>query len=378
MFTKVSQGIQKLSNQTTEAVKILSDPNKVKEKILDGQTANEVATFSSLWEIPEPVEYCRGCENKFSTRKHHCRSCAGVFCDDCCPSIVPNSSFEQALIPSTLQIAQGQPVRICQGCRRGECPSRNLIDLVRKRLDDELQAAAAQSSTSSLTTLEKLQHKMALKVSEIIGKLGDDEGPGSRHLGLYQIKLHRGSFYGENGLVRKAGTARAVAMSGYFEFYNKSKEVVALKLIQSTENALFELPRPSYIAVAPGDAVYAFFEPASVESLDLIVLCDNPNPIPRDRAILYDTRAHGAHPERISPCARINENCRALAYHIDCRGKNVVLKYKGNGAVLPREGNAAQRVGVLGWIQNRRYAENLLDLSTNIGLSCCTVSFVVK
>lgn len=217
---------------------------------------------------------------------------------------------------------------------------------------------------------------MALKVSEVVGMLGEDNN-GVRHLGLFQIKLHRGSFYGENGLTRKAGVSRAAAMSGYFELYNKSSEVVALKLMRFTDNALFEMPRPSYISVPPGDAVYAFFDPAIVTTLHLLVLCDNPHPMPAEGAILYDTRAHGAQPERISPCARVSEHRKASVYRLDCRDCNVVLKYKGAGVVLPREGNSVRRVGLMGRLQNRRFASNLLDLTSNIKRSESLVDFEV-
>ncbi|RYG63944.1 hypothetical protein EON64_14955 [archaeon] len=126
ILNKVTQGVQKLTSHT------LTEASKVKEKILnDGQTNDESLTFTSLWEIPEPIEYCRGCEVKFTTRKHHCRSCAGVFCDDCAPSNVPSSTFEEDLISKSLNLPPGAPVRICNGCKRGECPSRSLIETIR-------------------------------------------------------------------------------------------------------------------------------------------------------------------------------------------------------------------------------------------------------
>lgn len=127
LLNKMTQGVQTLG-------KLVAD-NKLKEKLAGavsiGPTLDELETFSSLWELPEPVEYCRGCENHFATRKHHCRSCAGVFCDDCAPSIVPASAFEQGLVPVSLGVPEGSAVRICHGCRRGECPSREIIDAIR-------------------------------------------------------------------------------------------------------------------------------------------------------------------------------------------------------------------------------------------------------
>ncbi len=228
-----------------------------------------------------------------------------------------------------------------------------------------MQSAAAKGNTSSKTALEKIQRKVALKVSEVVGKLGEDLDS-AKQLNLFFFKLHRGSFYGENGLVRKAGISRPAAISGYFELFNKSREVIAVKLMASTDNAKFELPRPSYTSIAPGDAVYAFFDSREVAALDLALLFDNPHSLASDRAILYDTRAHGAHPDRLSPCARIYECRQAFVYRIACEGRNVVLKYKGHGEAAPRQGTSVGRVGFFGRLQGRRFAEHMLDLSTNV------------
>jgi hypothetical protein len=130
LLNKVTEGVTKLTHHT------IHEAAKVKEKILnDGQTHDEMAAFSSLWEIPEPIECCRGCEAKFSTRKHHCRSCGGVFCDDCAPSAFPASAFEEGLIPKALHIAEGAAVRLCNGCKRGECPGRPMVEAIRCAAD---------------------------------------------------------------------------------------------------------------------------------------------------------------------------------------------------------------------------------------------------
>ncbi|RYG63946.1 hypothetical protein EON64_14965 [archaeon] len=202
---------------------------------------------------------------------------------------------------------------------------------------------------------------MVMKVNEAVGKLGEEDG---RALNVYQFRMHRGSFWGEDGLVRKAG-GRPPPVSGYFELHNKSSEVMALKLVKDTGSPLFEAARPSYISVPPGDTVYTFFGP-DIQALHLIVLFGNPHPLPSDRAILYDTRAHGANPLRLSPCARIFEHPSCLVYRSACQGRNVVLKYKGLGEVLARRGNGVGRVGLLGWAAGRRFAPDLPDLNSNV------------
>jgi len=42
------------------------------------------------WEKDDEVEQCNGCKEKFGffKRKHHCRSCGKIFCGDCTPDIL--------------------------------------------------------------------------------------------------------------------------------------------------------------------------------------------------------------------------------------------------------------------------------------------------
>jgi hypothetical protein len=208
--------------------------NGAKDIIAEIQTQDDIY-YTSLWEISEEVEICRGCDTRFKTRKHHCRSCAGVFCDDCCPSLIPNS-FERSLLPSSLPVDEDQAVRICNGCRRGECPSKVIKDKLRRMLDDELGIG------NNSNKIDKLHAKVTAKVNEVVGL---DNGQPKQ--GLRCIKLGRGSYYGENSMPSKAGN-RPLAVGGYFEFYNKSKDLVAIKLHVGGQGSKFEIPRPSYLA----------------------------------------------------------------------------------------------------------------------------------
>lgn len=117
--------------------------------------------------------------------------------------------------------------------------------------------------------------------------------------------------------------------------------------------------------VPPKDAIYGMFNPEEDE-ISLVVLYDNPYPIPSDKAVLFNTRAPGASPERVSLCARIDQFTRLQVYHIACRGRNVLLKYKGEGRVEPRQGNTPDRVGWLGRFQGRRFDVGKLDYETNV------------
>jgi hypothetical protein len=355
-FSNLAKGVQDFTTST------ISEATKVQEKIFQGQTQAEQISFTCLWEIPEPVEYCRECKTRFQLIKHHCRSCAGVFCDDCCPSAIPNS-YERTLIPSTLNIAKGEYVRLCLGCKRGECPGIPIKDKIRRQLDGD----KVDLSSGKIT---KFQKKVGAKIEEAFTTLGDatDAESGRRKAYYYFYELKRGSYYGENNMMRKAGS-KTPAVSGYFEIYNKSSEVIAVKLLKRLSNDInlvkFEIPRPSYLIIPPSDAVYCFFDPED-DDLELIILYQNPNPIPSDAAMVYDTKAHGANPNRLSLCARIDLFHRVQVYSIASTGKNALLKYKGLGIVHPREGNSAGRVGVFGYFSGKRYAEGKLDYQTNV------------
>lgn len=114
----------------------------------------------------------------------------------------------------------------------------------------------------------------------------------------------------------------------------------------------------------PRECLYGFFNKKS--AVHLFLLFGNPNDISKECAMVYDTTAHGVHPEKISPCARIDNFQRAKVLKFNTSEKNVLLKYKGDGMVIPRQGNAIERVGLVGRLQGRRYAEGKLDYNTNV------------
>ncbi len=116
--------------------------------------------------------------------------------------------------------------------------------------------------------------------------------------------------------------------------------------------------------VPPRECIYGFFNKRCV--MHLLILYGNPNDISRESAIVYDTTAHGVHPEKISACARIDNFTKAKVLKFNAADKNVLLKYKGDGMIVPRVGNSMGRVGLIGRLQGRRYAEGKLDYSTNI------------
>lgn len=229
----MSQGVTKFTAEATKA----------KDKFFEGQTQEEQISYSSLWELPEPVEYCRECGSKFQLVKHHCRSCAGVFCDNCCTVTVP-SPFEKSLIPTTMKIGLGQGVRLCLGCKKAECPGLPIKTKIRQLLEVE--------TTDKSTKIEKFQMKVAGKLAEAVTTVLSE----SEHRSPV-VALARGSYYGENGMPKKCGS-KPLAMSGYFELYNKSNEVITVKLLKSGENVKFEIPRPSYMTSKLCNSIYTF------------------------------------------------------------------------------------------------------------------------
>lgn len=248
LLDKFKKGIQ----QITIAEKVINEATKASEKVLnDGQTKDEFAAFSSLWEQPEFRDFCRNCNNRIQVRKHHCRSCGGVFCDDCCQMAVPDR-FQYSIIPRALKHQPTQPIRLCEGCRRGECPGRPIIERIRRELDEiqERKDTATGTGNSILdgakNTIEKISNKVAAKMGEAIELLSSLDG--NDEYIPPSIKLTRGSYYGENGLTRRApNNVTQAAVSGYFELFNKTAEVIGVKLNRSFGEK-YELPRPSYIA----------------------------------------------------------------------------------------------------------------------------------
>lgn len=341
----------KLSSIAEDAAKI---QGKLSSAILDpSEIVDPGHQFGPLWEIAEYVERCRLCETKFQQlvkRKHHCRSCAGVYCDDCCP----------------LTESDDRDNRICLGCRRGENPSESIQNYIRSQLE-------AEGNTKDANLLEKLQNKALAKVNETFKVPVSDwvHAP---------IKLYRGSAYPDDAKVNKD---KPLPSSGYFEFVNKSRVFCCIKLLATKCRTKFEVPRPSYLAgqskdlkfeiyyyfwsplVPPNGSIYGHLDPDE-DGYELFLLYDNPNPIPESQMVHFDTTGYGASPVRISKCALVSEFTKFTVFKILTKDKNVFLKYKGDTVVLPRKGDSFGRVGLIGKLQGKRFSTDIVDYSTNI------------
>ena len=152
--------------------------------------------------------------------KHHCRICAGVYCNDCSTETEKNS----------------ESLRVCMGCHKGEVPSQDFINTIRKELEkDTNRQKRIDGRTNKTSQSEKtLEH-----VGSVLVKVGDS-------LGLQQdvgvppsipLSLQRGSAYSDKVANNK------LPLSGYFEVINKSNSCVAIKVLLPGGNVKFETIR---------------------------------------------------------------------------------------------------------------------------------------
>lgn len=142
-------------------------------------------------------------------------------------------------------------------------------------------------------------------------------------------------------------------------------------------NVLFETAKPTFHVLAPGQRCYSFVnaQPNTAAVVAVVVLHDFdpathdtlPSPAPptddtnRYRALARERESHMEHP--------VYGFHRARVFYFDVRQHHLLLKLRDPALLLPRQGTAVGRVGVLGYLQGRRvntamassvdYAENV-------------------
>jgi len=261
--------------------------------------------FGILWEQSENCITCRGCDVQFTVveRKHHCRTCAGVFCNSCCPFDLSNR-------------------RVCLGCTRGEITGETLRSLIRSKIEAE----EARTKTSKKPVKKALSARkqdlcdeeddQTLKeitqgLEKVFIRGGDFLGVGmvTGFLRSKNLRLVRGSAYNEDGS-RVSGSrgSKSIPLAGYFEFRNKSNECVCIKVVEREEEAndiKYEAVRPVFICVPPSDSIHAFFDQEKY-MMEMVILFNNPNEIPSGASLVFDTQARGVTPDVITPCAKVN------------------------------------------------------------------------
>jgi len=88
------------------------------------------------------------------------------------------------------------------------------------------------------------------------------------------------------------------------------------------------------------------------------------------KAVNFDTRLpSNTTPDKISDSARVDKFLK-VSYFVfpnANKNKNVLVKYKGNGFIEPRCGDAMQRVGIMGRLSGKKFKDgHQIDYSTNI------------
>lgn len=97
-FDKIATTVTKAAHNTFD------DVNKAISTKLQEATPEEENVFTSLWEESEAVQFCRFCSTYFDNPilgKHHCRVCAGVFCESCVPYL-PCDDFQRRVMLQVL------------------------------------------------------------------------------------------------------------------------------------------------------------------------------------------------------------------------------------------------------------------------------------
>ena len=268
--------------------------------------------------------------------KHHCRQCAGIFCDDCCPMMIIPSINDSSNKNSNEE-------RICLGCQRGDTPY-NFIPIIKLQLENE-------NNYENNKIISKINNKLNINN---FNKINDN-------IQVEMLSLQRGEIFIDDGLDHSI----ALPISGYFHFINKSNQFCAIKLLLNGSNIKFEIPRPSYIAIPPNGSVSTLFNP-NYDILDLYLLNNNENTIIEYESLNFDSRIKGSNINNRSKCAKIDLFQNLSVYSINSKNKNVIIKYKDNSYVTPRNGNSITRVGLLGKLQGRNFTRNKIDYSTNI------------
>ena len=297
--------VKSAQNQFTSAIK------EVKTALEDDQQDDadyeRQEELGVLWEAPEHVNLCRGCSNDFQMpiirRKHHCRRCGGVYCDDCCPD--PESRVVSETSKKAKKVKQVNPlpysgIKVCMGCYRGEVPGEHIQLLIRNQIevtDRRKKGSPDDDLTKAFKTVTKAAHKVANHLGIQVSNL-----PPSVPLQLSRTKL-----YPDTPTATQKGAPSKYSKppnSGYFEFTNKHTTMCAIKVLLPGGDRKYEVPRPCYFALPPGQSLSGEFD-SELDRLELIVLYNNPNPILKEKRLVYDTRARNVGRGDISDSAKI-------------------------------------------------------------------------
>lgn len=300
-----------------------------------------------LWELDKEVNVCRDCSRPFSVaiRRHHCRHCGGIFCDGC--SVV------------NVELGGVKMDRCCKSCVRGETPGDNVRGAIEKSLSifDTRGNRKVSAANIPLMYGSPFENTPSSPRKEAASPRKESSSPRSAEASSPRTDTVSG----------KGGEAPS---AGYFEFANKLGVFCCVKLFSGGDSSdvasLWEIPRPSYIAVPPNGLVSGRFD-SSQPFIELVILMGNPNP-PEAGEVVYDTSQN---PGKASKCAAVANFRRYMIFRIDSAGRNVLLKFKGDTLLEPRLGNSVGRVGIFGKLGMKSAEDNkdVINFDTNIAAS---------
>lgn len=378
--------------------------------------------FGPIWESNSTSSHCHACRKTFSpmVTRHHCRSCAWIFCNDCA---VPRPSNANRVCVRAAEFIgshgfQGQvpnagklepELRICEWCFRGETPGwklrRKVIDFLGdKRANKNKIAALSGKHRAKDDHIDVLHHaEGALTHVESVLGLGEQHDANGETLPLTREGFADADY----------GDERPAPRSGHFEFLNKSSGMCAVKVtvMKRTENEDNELVddavRPPYMVLEPGEAISASFDPSRNENhLVAHVLYGNKVSMTRGAHIIRDTRTVES-VDVIAPCASVENFEMLSSFRMHPVNQNCIVKLKGGAAVSteglsaassvtmqgqarvtlePRAGSSISRVGIMNWAQQKTGLgvngvrtikdKNSIDFDTNISQCKLVASFL--
>jgi hypothetical protein len=267
-----------------------------------------------LWEFDDDAIQCRFCVQHFTLfkRKHHCRTCGGIYCSKCCLyAISPSSS---------------SPEIQCKYCYLGYGVSKDLLSSFKSISQYSSLSSSSATVVDRLLLLSSSSHEP--HESSLAYALHNNPQIFIRSI---QPKLEYGSLYNENFIRPLGETAHP---SGYFQITNRTEnKCCGVKILTEGCNVYHEIFRPPYMPLPPKESAYALL--SNLQILYLIILYDNPFPTAEGMSITYTSRIR----DEISPCASPKYFKKFAIYKVAaCRERNVLVKYTEEDKVEVRSG----------------------------------------
>lgn len=167
-------------------------------------------------------------------------------------------------------------------------------------------------------------------------------------------------YYQLNNNVSTVSDNAPAPPAGYFELVNKMENAFICVKLFSGGNFVNELSKTGYKPVGPLETIRGEFNP-HIAAVTLIVLTDNPNPLPSDGRVI--TSSKGMY--KASACVATENFRHVVVFNLPSQAKNILLKYKPVTGLELRVGSSVKRLGLLGALTGSKQGQGL-DFNTNI------------